>query len=209
MSVRFRSPFFNIFLIEHPVEKHAVHTIYFIPSRLSFSFPGLNSIDEGANGGILFNLANKYEPILDPALGELVSILSSEDDELCNEIDNDEQSNRETEGKSPLSSDNDDEDLNNEVRLALDFVSSSSFTHDDQHHRPSIEEFSVADKVRRNLVDWALECNVPRLHISKLLRRLVNDAGLTYLPLDSRTLLQTVVERHFKMSRLVVTGILG
>lgn len=49
--------------------------------------------------------------------------------------------------------------------------------------------------VKRSLGEWVLDCNIPRSHVSKLLKRLNTDAGLTYLPLDSRTLLKSVRSR--------------
>lgn len=46
-------------------------------------------------------------------------------------------------------------------------------------------------KVKTSLVDWVVECNIPRSHVNNLLKRLNNDAGLTYLPLDWRTLMSS------------------
>ncbi len=37
--------------------------------------------------------------------------------------------------------------------------------------------------VKTCLVDWVVECNIPRSHVNNLLKRLNNDAGLKYLPL--------------------------
>lgn len=36
-----------------------------------------------------------------------------------------------------------------------------------------------------------IQCNIPRCHVSNLLRKLKLDCGLSFLPLDSRTLLKT------------------
>lgn len=45
--------------------------------------------------------------------------------------------------------------------------------------------------VKRSLGQWLVECFIPRCHVSYLLKRLHNDAKLTSLPLDSRTLLSS------------------
>ena len=48
------------------------------------------------------------------------------------------------------------------------------------------------DVVIENLRQWASSTQVPYIHVSSLLKVLHKDAGLTYLPLDSRTLLKSL-----------------
>ncbi len=45
---------------------------------------------------------------------------------------------------------------------------------------------------KSSIAEWVIECNIPRFHVSNLLRRLKLDCGLSFLPLDSRTLLKTM-----------------
>jgi hypothetical protein len=45
---------------------------------------------------------------------------------------------------------------------------------------------------KSSIAEWVIECNIPRCHVSNLLRRLKLDCGLSFLPLDSRTLLKTM-----------------
>lgn len=56
----------------------------------------------------------------------------------------------------------------------------------------SIEEENEFEAVvKQSLIQWVVDCNIPRIHVSNLLKRLHCDANLTFLPLDSRTLLST------------------
>ena len=48
------------------------------------------------------------------------------------------------------------------------------------------------DVVIENLRQWASSTQVPYIHVSSLLKVLHKDAGLTYLLLDSRTLLKSL-----------------
>ena len=48
------------------------------------------------------------------------------------------------------------------------------------------------DVVIENLRQWASSTQVPYIHVSSLLKVLHKDAGLTYLPLDSRTPLKSL-----------------
>lgn len=43
--------------------------------------------------------------------------------------------------------------------------------------------------IKDSLVQWVAECNIPRCHVSNLLRRLNKDAKLSFLLLDARTLM--------------------
>ncbi len=45
---------------------------------------------------------------------------------------------------------------------------------------------------KSSIAEWVIECNISRCHVSNLLRRLKLDCGLSFLPLDSRTLLKTM-----------------
>ncbi|KAI9565260.1 hypothetical protein GHT06_009044 [Daphnia sinensis] len=45
--------------------------------------------------------------------------------------------------------------------------------------------------VKQSLIKWVVDCNIPRCHVTNLLKRLHNDAKLTFLPLDSRTLMSS------------------
>uniref|UniRef100_A0A0P5ZSP4 Transposase domain-containing protein n=1 Tax=Daphnia magna TaxID=35525 RepID=A0A0P5ZSP4_9CRUS len=56
-------------------------------------------------------------------------------------------------------------------------------------------DVSHEEAVRRSLAEWVLDCNIPRAHVSNLLKRLNREAGLAYLPLDSRTLLKSLKSR--------------
>ncbi|XP_045029453.1 uncharacterized protein LOC123472249 [Daphnia magna] len=56
-------------------------------------------------------------------------------------------------------------------------------------------DVSHEEAVRRSLAEWVLDCNIPRAHVSNLLKRLNREAGLAYLPLDSRTLLKSLRSR--------------
>jgi hypothetical protein len=56
----------------------------------------------------------------------------------------------------------------------------------------SIEEENEFEAVvKQSLIQWVVDCNIPRSHVSNLLKRLHCDANLTFLPLDSRTLLSS------------------
>lgn len=46
-------------------------------------------------------------------------------------------------------------------------------------------------KVKQTILEWVVECNVPSYHVSNILRRLNVVAKLSFLPLDSRTLLSS------------------
>lgn len=50
---------------------------------------------------------------------------------------------------------------------------------------------SYQQTVQQSLRQWVIECNIPRNHVSNLLKRLKNDAKLEFLPLDRRTLLSS------------------
>lgn len=53
---------------------------------------------------------------------------------------------------------------------------------------PSEEnEFELT--VKESLIQWVVDCNIPHSNVSNLLKRLHRDANLTFLPLDSRTLM--------------------
>lgn len=54
---------------------------------------------------------------------------------------------------------------------------------------PKNTEFECT--VKQSLIEWAVGCNIPRCHVTNLLNRLHNHAKLTFLPLDSRTLLSS------------------
>ena len=45
--------------------------------------------------------------------------------------------------------------------------------------------------VKQSLIQWVVDCNIPRCHVSNLLNILHRDANLTFLPLNSRTLLSS------------------
>lgn len=45
--------------------------------------------------------------------------------------------------------------------------------------------------MKQSLIEWVMQCNIPRIHVSNLLKRLHDHANLTFLPTDSRTLLST------------------
>lgn len=47
------------------------------------------------------------------------------------------------------------------------------------------------ENVKQSLVQWVVECNIPRCHVNNLLKRLNKDAQLNFLPLDARTLLSS------------------
>ena len=49
-------------------------------------------------------------------------------------------------------------------------------------------DVSHEEAVRRSLAQWVLDCNIPKAHVSNLLKGLNRDAGLAYLPLDPRTM---------------------
>lgn len=49
--------------------------------------------------------------------------------------------------------------------------------------------------VKRIFAEWAIECNIPRIHVSHLLKRLHTEAKMTFLPKDSRTLLMSRREK--------------
>ncbi len=51
------------------------------------------------------------------------------------------------------------------------------------------DEFEI--NVKQSLVQWVVECNIPRCSVSNLLKRLHIDAQLSFLPLDSRTLMSS------------------
>lgn len=55
-----------------------------------------------------------------------------------------------------------------------------------------LPEKTQEDVVIDNLRQWASSTQVPYIHVSSLLKVLHKDAGLTYLPLDSRTLLKSL-----------------
>lgn len=48
---------------------------------------------------------------------------------------------------------------------------------DDDDVSPDTEEFQ--NDVKQSLVQWVVECNIPRCHVNNLLKRLHNDAKLT------------------------------
>lgn len=52
------------------------------------------------------------------------------------------------------------------------------------------EQFEA--NVKRSLSEWPISCNIPRQHVSNLLKGLHDDANLTFLPVDSRTLLVSI-----------------
>lgn len=57
------------------------------------------------------------------------------------------------------------------------------------------EESITETKLKASLAEWVVECNIPRSHVSNLLKRLHNDGGLKFLPLDSRTLMASKREK--------------
>lgn len=63
------------------------------------------------------------------------------------------------------------------------------------YNNPSIDGSSKNDdyesNVKESLIDWVLQCNIPRNHVSNLLKRLKNDCKLDFLPADRRTLLSS------------------
>ncbi|KZS02246.1 Uncharacterized protein APZ42_000785 [Daphnia magna] len=46
-------------------------------------------------------------------------------------------------------------------------------------------------KVKQTIAEWVVECNVPRYHVSNILKRLNVVAKLSFLPRDCRTLLSS------------------
>lgn len=90
------------------------------------------------------------------------------------------------EESSPLSSSSACSDDGSVFSVESDDVQKTLDSDSDNHVDVLV---SRGDQVKQSLVDWTLECNIPRIHVSKLLRRLFNDACLTSPPLDSRTLL--------------------
>nr|CAH0098279.1 unnamed protein product [Daphnia galeata] len=45
--------------------------------------------------------------------------------------------------------------------------------------------------IKQSLIQWVVDCNIPRCHVTNLRKRLHSDAKLTFLPLDSRTLISS------------------
>lgn len=60
-------------------------------------------------------------------------------------------------------------------------------------NKSPIEGFE--DTVKQSMIQWVAQCNIPRCHVSNLLKRLHHDAQLTFLPLDARTLLSSKREK--------------
>ena len=67
-------------------------------------------------------------------------------------------------------------------------VSSSNMIRDSTETSCVVPDPSGAKKA---LVGWAIDSIIPRIHLTNLLRVLVDDFGLNFLPRDSRTLLKT------------------
>lgn len=57
------------------------------------------------------------------------------------------------------------------------------------------DENEFESNVKQSLIQWVVDCNIPRCHVSNLLKRLHRDANLKFLPLDSRTLLSSKREK--------------
>lgn len=55
----------------------------------------------------------------------------------------------------------------------------------------SIDVIPNSETAKRALVRWVIESNTPRFHVTHLLKVLVDDFGLDFLPRDARTLLKT------------------
>jgi len=55
----------------------------------------------------------------------------------------------------------------------------------------SPDKTELEPTVKQSLIKWVVDCNTPRCHVNNLLKRLHNDAKLTFLPLDSRTLMSS------------------
>ncbi|EFX72012.1 hypothetical protein DAPPUDRAFT_111113 [Daphnia pulex] len=55
----------------------------------------------------------------------------------------------------------------------------------------STDNTVLESTVKQSLIKWVVDCNIPRCHVTNLLKRLHNDAKLTFLPLDSRTLMSS------------------
>lgn len=96
-------------------------------------------------------------------------LTSSSDSELLEMIADDPDENK-------YSSDSEDSTFSS-------LVSSNRVQEETQRHFEST--------VKQSLVDWVIECNIPRAHVSNLLKRLKNDANLHFLPLDRTTLLSS------------------
>ena len=45
--------------------------------------------------------------------------------------------------------------------------------------------------IKQSLIQWVVDCNIPRCHVTNLLKRLNRDAKLKFLPLDARTLMSS------------------
>ncbi len=54
-----------------------------------------------------------------------------------------------------------------------------------------LKKTELESTVKQSLIKWVVDCNIPRCHVTNLLKRLHNDAKLTFLPLDSRTLMSS------------------
>lgn len=68
---------------------------------------------------------------------------------------------------------------------------------DDEQNSKKITQLQLPEKTQEdvvieNLRRWASSTQVPYIHVSSLLKVLHKDAGLTYLPQDSRTLLKSL-----------------
>lgn len=59
----------------------------------------------------------------------------------------------------------------------------------------SPDKTELESTVKQSLIKWVVDCNIPRSHVTNLLKRLQNDANLTFLPLDSRTLMSSKREK--------------
>ena len=55
----------------------------------------------------------------------------------------------------------------------------------------SPDKTELESTVKQSLNKWVVDCNIPQCHVTNLLKRLHNDAKLTFLPLDSRTLMSS------------------
>ncbi|KZS15874.1 Uncharacterized protein APZ42_018483 [Daphnia magna] len=72
------------------------------------------------------------------------------------------------------------------------YMSSYSEYFDDGMNKDSdVGNDAYEIKVKQTILEWVVECNVPSYHVSNILRRLNVVAKLSFLPLDSRTLLSS------------------
>lgn len=55
----------------------------------------------------------------------------------------------------------------------------------------STAQIKLESTVKQILIQWVVDCNIPRCHVTNLLKRLHSDAKLQFLPLDARTLMSS------------------